>query len=297
MVRAVEFARRPPVLQFLAKRAIRIFPLYWLVTLLLAGIYFASPRLLPSASYSVADVLRSLFLVPYLNAAGDYRPVVSQGWTLSYELFFYAFVGLGLVASLSRPVLCAAAFLAIAVVAAFFFERAKIPLELRYLLSPIAGEFLLGVLVGYFERQLPSRLRFAWVILGLLVSMCCVLVVINHPAEGTGVWRLLHWGVPAFAFVLSLLVVERGVGGSARSKLLTVAGDASYAIYLTHGIAFSVLHKLHPAVLSGGFAGKYLLVVFALVFGVLAHKVLEAPLQKVLLSTFVSRSRNKVKPQ
>src|ERR1019366_7660876 len=75
-------------LAFLRARAIRIIPLYWLVTLAWAMLHHAT---------SWRDLLLSLAFVPHLAPAGQESPVLMQGWTLVYDVSFYACFGAALV--------------------------------------------------------------------------------------------------------------------------------------------------------------------------------------------------------
>ena len=77
--------------EFLLRRFIRIYPIYWIYS----ALYIAFPIVSAGYSLSVWNLLRSLLLLP------DYSSlIIGQGWTLSYEIYFYicfgAFMRLGL---------------------------------------------------------------------------------------------------------------------------------------------------------------------------------------------------------
>ncbi len=74
--------------QFLKRRLVRIVPLYWLVTAACVAIALAAPGTLPIATGKLAYILKSFLFVPVLRADGDLRPLIGQGWTLDYDMFF-----------------------------------------------------------------------------------------------------------------------------------------------------------------------------------------------------------------
>ena len=75
---------------FLVRRLIRIVPLYWvLTTVMVAGVLMAPGSLeLPADRWQY--IAGSYLFIPVLRAADDLRPILGQGWTLDYEMFFYA---------------------------------------------------------------------------------------------------------------------------------------------------------------------------------------------------------------
>jgi hypothetical protein len=86
---------------FLLNRAIRVVPLYWTITLLVAGLALLVPSLLASRVLDPARLLASLLFIPHLDAAGMPWPLLAPGWTLNHEAFFYLVFAAGLL--LPRP--------------------------------------------------------------------------------------------------------------------------------------------------------------------------------------------------
>jgi exopolysaccharide production protein ExoZ len=79
-------------LEFIGNRVRRIVPLYWLTTLLMLGVAIIAPGLFKTLKFDVASILKSLFFIPYdsLSFPGSIWPLLVPGWTLNYEMFFYA---------------------------------------------------------------------------------------------------------------------------------------------------------------------------------------------------------------
>jgi exopolysaccharide production protein ExoZ len=65
--------------QFLWHRVVRVVPFYWIATLIMAV----------HRNSSASDTVRSLLFWPYRDANGDLWPIVVQGWTLNFAMFFY----------------------------------------------------------------------------------------------------------------------------------------------------------------------------------------------------------------
>lgn len=74
---------------FLKKRIIRIVPLYWFYTSLMIAVLLIAPQLFGKAQADFWHFVQSYLFIPHERPAGGIRPVLSLGWTLNYEMFFY----------------------------------------------------------------------------------------------------------------------------------------------------------------------------------------------------------------
>ena len=102
---------------FLKDRLIRIAPLYWLLTTLLVVGALVVPKLFPNLRIDLPYVAGSFLFVPMRppgsTGADPIWPVLVQGWTLNYEMFFYVLFSLCLflrpslrLAAISLTLLC-----------------------------------------------------------------------------------------------------------------------------------------------------------------------------------------------
>lgn len=255
---------------FLKKRALRIYPFYWVCLAAMALLFTVG--LLKSHDLSVTQFLLSAALFP-----GD--PVIGVSWTLSYEIFFYIIFGAALYSG-SRQMTALIAILAIAaaIIAGSFTG-------IGFLADPITVEFCFGVLLALLAGQAPKGR--AILLLGLTAWVFVILAPIAVPHQSTkgldGWARVVAWGIPATVIVASSLHFSRPTSRLGRGMLLM--GDASYAIYLTHGFGM---------IAYGWFLGKtglnavhqlpvVVIVSIACVFGgVVAHLAVEAPLNRML---------------
>lgn len=73
---------------FLKKRIFRIYPLYWIFLTLLV-VLWAAGIALRSQDIDATKIIFSYLLVPHgVTESKIDTPVMSQSWTLSYEMFF-----------------------------------------------------------------------------------------------------------------------------------------------------------------------------------------------------------------
>ena len=255
---------------FLRARALRIVPLYWVVTL---------ATILVTGLDDVPRILTSFAFWPHLGFDGGDYPVVIQGWTLNYEAFFYVAFGASLfLAERRRLVALTAALLALVALG-----RCLPPLGIAVTTytGPLLVEFLAGAWVcrAWQGGKLPSG-RGAVALLATGIVMFAAQFSIGP----SGDWRCLTWGIPA------LLVVAGTVGleGGGRVPLLPglrALGDASYALYLTHLLVqHQLVAVLSPLPLA---LALPLMLAASVAVALVVHYGIEAP-----LGTLLRRPRN-----
>jgi peptidoglycan/LPS O-acetylase OafA/YrhL/glycosyltransferase involved in cell wall biosynthesis len=217
-----------PAWRFIRARLRRIVPLYWLCSgvKIVAMLATSSARGALTPGYCLA----SLLFLPVHDAAGRFKPLLAVGWTLSFEMMFYALFAAALAARRAParwvpPVLAAIALLP---------RTGSVASELA---NPIILEFAFGTtLAALWLRgwRLPAAL--AWPILlvaaGLLIGM---------PKLALGS-RVLSWGFPAAMLVAGTISLDRRPG-FAIPRLWLELGASSYAIYLTHGFVLAALGR------------------------------------------------------
>jgi exopolysaccharide production protein ExoZ len=198
-------AREEGVQHFLLKRAIRIIPLYWLVTALILVIVLAKPDLMRNASHDPAHFAASFAFIAWPHPAlqGRFWPPLVPGWTLNYEALFYVVIAASL--SLRKP--WRAPLIAVVLVGLASWGMLLHPTQfLSFYTDPIVLEFLLGAAIGMsFETLRPGpKVAGGLALVGLALAVL-VLGVVNLPVPRDS--RIMRWGI--------------------------ALGDASYSIYLT----------------------------------------------------------------
>jgi exopolysaccharide production protein ExoZ len=266
---------------FLLARFIRVAPLYWLMTLMVAALVLWRPQAMPVAQFEPGHLILSLLFIPHNDPAGDAFPLLPSGWTLTYEAFFYLVMALALCAPRDRrlQVLCGTVLIAALLGLGY---HALYPL----LANPMLLEFLVGVGLARLWRsgtlrRAPLAVRWGWTGLGVGGA---ALIALQLCGVRDDLWRPLLWGVPAALVVGGALVLE--VAGALRQgrigRALEHLGDASYSLYLVQlpvVCAFAWFARSLAPVARAPTA-------FALAIGagLICYRLIERPLGRVLAS-------------
>ena len=257
---------------FLKKRAARIVPLYWILTLFVAALGLLPVVLQGShPPDSITHIVASLFFVPQNNP-----PVIVAGWTLNFEVLFYLLFALSLLLA-ARARLVALTLVMGSLVLLGWRVHFSDPI-LATITNPLLLEFLAGIWIGkawMSGLRLPSGVGLVAVVLGFVA-------IVEVPRFGIypEPIRALVWGLPALAIVAGAVSLEpvRNI------RALKFLGDASYSIYLVHVTALAqtgvVLAPLHLP-LAVAF---WICVLAAIAAGGLCHVLLERPLLRMVHS-------------
>lgn len=286
----------PPPGRFFADRFARISPSYWVITLLMAGILIVAPSMFRSATFDAASLITSLLYIPWpSNAVPGATPLLQIGWTLNYEMLFYAIFAVAMMISRERRIPIAALAILLLVSMQLFKDNRSNDF-FQFYSSTIMIEFVFGMMIALaFRRYRPGN--------AVLAVMFAVGVCAYGWALTNSMWRLdqmrfLVWGVPAALVVAAVTAADlRGI--VPRIKVLLLLGNASYAIYLTHLFPLGALRKVWP--MMPGFlrsSDVFLIgaaVGIALVTGVLFYLLVEKPLVR-LAKRGVKRLMDRPKP-
>ena len=270
---------------FLCKRLIRIYPLYWALTLVMVGVYFAVPSAGVGHETQPLTVMKSLLLFPV-----EPFPVLTVGWSLCHEILFYGVFALllGL-----RP-LTAGTVLGGWLGATLMLQASQwlgmlpgeLPFTLKFLLSSHNLEFGLGMGVAALVLKQPERYPGQLLLAGGLGSF----VLMGLLREwGGSLWPpFLAYGLPSALAILGAAVLD--LRQPLTDSMAGIAlGDASYALYLSHyGVLSAVGLGLGRLPLPGGVAlGLSGGVMLAIAVGFWLHRHLEKPLTRRLSAQFL----------
>jgi exopolysaccharide production protein ExoZ len=286
---ARSFARPGAGRRFLAKRIVRIAPLYWIFTSLSAVIAVLLARYPGHADYSFKHILASYLFIPAPRPEdGAMLPTLPTGWTLNYEMFFYVCFAVAL--QWSRPIAVAAVGLALTTMV-IVGALAALPEPVAFLANSMTIEFCLGMLLAQLFLagwRLPLWARLVLIALGAAYAMLGAAHGETSPIRG------IAWGVPAAAIVGAAALANASPRGLAARALETL-GDASYSLYLVHTALFVAIY-----VVLARFADPHALSSIAYAFGVVTasigsalalHAWVERPMTRFLNGALDARGR------
>ncbi len=273
---------------YLWRRLVRVFPIYWIVTLAILPAYFLFPRLGQGDETSPSIIATSLLLLPAYRA-----PILVAGWSLIHELWFYGLFALGIgIRGKGIRWLMAAWSVGIGVLAVSGWHRTEIAQSpwARLIFSSTYLEFLLGCAAAYLlrKRWLSTRVAVGVFFTGLISFL--VLLSDLQVFPGTPNQRVAAFGLSAFLLILGAACWESNSSqpspyvtrGNSRYTPLILLGDASYALYLVHGPVLSSFCKLMTSVGLTRHLGANLISWIAIVVCVLTawllHQFIEKPL-------------------
>lgn len=266
---------RQPLL-FWRDRLIRIIPLYWFYTLIMTFIVIALPDLLKTTRFDQLHILKSLFFIPAFHPKIEDQiwPLLIQGWTLNYEMFFYMIFGALLLVSAERLRLGLLGGILGTLVVLGFSLSPDGAIGRTYT-SPLLLEFLVGALVGrlYVSGYMCGRFAGA-----LCLSFGVALFATAEWSPGWAGTRALTWGIPALLIFIGALALETS---KPRPRLLRLLGDSSYSIYLSHTFTLAAAGMLWGKLRNDSLVIDVSMTVIALVasagVGVVSYRILEQP--------------------
>ncbi len=258
--------------RFLRERIRRIAPTYWLATgVMVAG---ALAGLFPNLALTAGHVGASLFFVPMRSpSSGEIWPVLVQGWTLNYEIFFYAVFA----ACLSLPQRARIAIVVtvfVLLVTLGFVVESDNALFVTYT-RPIILEFVAGMAIGRLWLAGHASPRpFALALIATALAGFAVIGILNLPFDE---WTC---GPLAAALVYGTALLEKQ-GGVPFLKFPALLGAASYSIYLWHTFAISVAAKAGAAIGLGPPVIFVTSVCAGLIAGLGAYALIERPFLQI----------------
>ncbi|WLI09687.1 acyltransferase [Pseudomonas sp. FP597] len=206
--------------RFMLMRLARIVPAYWFYTLLMVLLVAAAPSIFPYEHLEWRYVLRSLLFIAGPSEPGEeVYPLLGVGWTLNFEMLFYALFSFALLVRESYRLWVVATLLYLVC-----YLGAALGLVSGFYSNGIVLEFLMGIVIGMMYRRGLCRARPWLPLLGIVVASMAVY-------HGADIPRALEWGVPSAILVISCVTLERYFKGL---RFLKVLGDCSYSVYLIH---------------------------------------------------------------
>jgi len=281
------------VYKFMARRFIRIWPTYAIITL----IYFVFQSRIGLQPGAIKSVILSLLFIPVTHTDPPFYgyAFLPVGWTLNYEIYFYALVAISMFFSRFRWYV----FFAIIIVTLIV-----LPLTLGYftletqrtadhgnrylnmIMNPIIWNFVYGVIIGliYTNSQLfpifTSVFARVW-----LVFMFVSLALWQYWSGFFGGLGPSQWGLGSSLLFTAFIFYNAHRPVNFPDWLVKI-GDMSFSVYLVHlpvvVILGNLFKRLGYPVYSTGTSMFFLSLFMTMVASYLSYQFLELRLSSYL---------------
>ena len=266
---------------FLYRRVIRVVPLYWLMTLLVAGLALSAPAGLFAYHLDRINFAAAFVFFPTYDAKGEIFPPLTQGWTLVYEMFFY-FALAAASSALYRYRILILIGLFCFLIFIGLVSRSHNAALITYT-DPILFEFLLGSVAA--KLLLGNRLHLGANTAVALIVIGTVALLAGSVFADAPRLRVLFWGIPALLVVVGTVAAE-GFLDFGAWRILQAIGDSSYSLYLSHALVLSgagLILRIEPARIWGGVPLVPFFCALSVAVGWLCWRYIERPMTLSLI--------------
>jgi exopolysaccharide production protein ExoZ len=270
-----------PATQFMLRRIIRIVPLYWFYTTGMLLAIALLPGALNNSATDLPTVISSFLFFPHKNISGSFNPVLSLGWTLNYEMYFYVIFALALSLgglkywfSALWGSLLLSVFAKYSAVGIFDFWGDNIILE-----------FLVGATVAKFYKNFHINKSKIYFLLGVQTAGIVYFTISPNNSE-----RIFALGLPSLMFFFAVVFLMPEIWLKFTTPASKYIGDSSYSLYLSHPFTLGITkivwskvspsHELHYLYIA-------LSILACLYIGRISYLLIESPITKKLNSLMI----------
>ena len=274
-IHAGDIGRPDRLPRYAYRRITRIYPLYWLVFLLVLPLYFAVPSAGADSIREPLSILRCLLLLP--NPPDG--QTIGVAWTLVYEVSFYALFAVLIINRWAGTIAVGGWALLMGLSSLNLID----PGPWGHFLGPRYLEFMIGAGVFALSRRYRPR-GGLW----LSAAACVALFTIGRVSDSAEALLAQVWGQVLVAGSLSGMIVfglvvtqDERLQALPLGRAVSKIGDASYSIYLVHWLVGWILEKVYdkvdpPSVWAGPFTA--VMIVLMIGGGLAVHFAVERPM-------------------
>ena len=277
---------------FLAKRLIRILPLYYIMTIFTFVLLALFPEMFRQTKAEPVFLLKSLLFIPFDIGEGAIQPLMRVGWTVNCEIMFYLLFFAALKINHKYRGLICSIFLLLLMGTAQLLPQVSVPLS--FYGNPVMAEFIFGIAVYYGARKIYELHqsfglpRFTVCISLLCIAGCtCALLLLKPAINVLSFSRPLKWGLPAAVIVMAVFVL--GLRARKIPTPLVTLGNASFSLYLMHYYPVMFLDRMlfdFSCLTPYSFLGMAAAIAVSAGLALISREFLEKRVSRLLTSIF-----------
>ncbi|BCG64450.1 MAG: exopolysaccharide production protein ExoZ [Methyloprofundus sp.] len=278
-----KFQNQQQALKFIYHRIARIYPSYWVYSLLVLGVFLIQPTWVNSTQENQVDIMASFLLVP-----ANTLPLVMVGWTLIHEMYFYLIFFILLLISAEKNIMATLIIWTAIVIILNTFVLLNNPV-FKIISHPLTIEFIAGCIfaVVFYQKNIRFRVPILLVMAALTLALSIygfyLYQNITEQIDPTNWWRVLVFGTPALLIVFCFIYAEKS--GYILPSALIKIGDASYSIYLSHILTLSATGRVWAMFATDSISDNIImlpvLLIIVLIVGIISYHLIEKPLLKL----------------
>lgn len=202
--------------KFLIKRIIRIVPLYFLATVAMILTVMFFPSFIRSTTISISGFIKSIFFIPGPENRG--QPILAQGWTLNYEMFFYIIMFLCIIFIKNKKYFTIACISVLALMTIVLYLINSANFIINYYKNGLFLEFIYGIILYHvyiFINKHARRDTFVYKTIKIIILLCLAigsygfLIFTDFYKFYFSNNRNFYYGIPALLLVMAILFMEK----------------------------------------------------------------------------------------
>ncbi|OMP66662.1 acyltransferase family protein [Domibacillus epiphyticus] len=264
---------------FLLNRFIRIYPLYWILTIAFLTVYLLFPNQFWSGvDTNIEAYISSILLLPN---SSETDPFLIVAWSLVHTVFFYFIFSLLFFfkINISKWILSIWGVLSIV------FYTGLIDIDhyiIRFLFNFYNIIFLTGIVCAHFITC--HRINFKWSItLSVIGFLGFPFTWLNYFYEFIHIDFDFSTGLSSALLILGLASIDLQKDIKI-PKVFNYLGNAAFSIYLSHNVVLDISTELYSRLTIydelGGWLTMTILMILMLIIGCFTHSFIEKPLIK-----------------
>ncbi|WP_421383732.1 acyltransferase family protein [Bacillus salacetis] len=271
-----KFGQSGELKKYLLNRFIRIYPLYWVLTLIALPTLLLFPFLGLENKIDYDSVIHSLLLLPHPQGT---EPILDIAWSLVYTVYFYLIFALFFLSKRIIPavILSVWGLISIGFMTDLFWSAEKITYFFFYQYNLI---FLAGILCAYLLTRIKLNQPLS-ILTASLGFITFPLLWWNEYQQAVNISFDIGTGLASALIIFGLASIDIQKEISLH-KSLYYLGNASLSIYLAHNLPLNtfshIFYKIGLFELIGGPAVSILLLAMITGVGCLVHSFIEKPI-------------------